>query len=85
MPTIVDASTGQALGVVHGRNSGGAWLAARLQVWLAQVEVVAVNPFAEVRKALCTQPAHAAFSVGPFRLVQIRQRYPRCGPPARVA
>jgi transposase len=70
MSTIVDVTTGQVLGVVDGRDSAGVgtWLAARPAAWLAQVEVVAIDPSAAFRKALRTHLPHAAVSVDPFHL-----------------
>jgi hypothetical protein len=46
MTTLVDADTGQVLGVVDGRDSAGvgAWLGARSQAWREAVEVVAIDP-----------------------------------------
>src|SRR5512135_3474977 len=52
MSTIVDADTGQVLGVVHGRDSAGvgAWVAARSQAWRDRIEVVAIDPSAAFRR-----------------------------------
>lgn len=73
MSTIVDVTTGQVLAVVDGRGSAGvgAWLAARPVEWLAQVEVVAIDPSAAFRKALRTHLPCAAVSVDPFHLVML--------------
>jgi len=73
MSTIVDVSTGQVLGIVDGRGSAGvgAWLEARPVSWLAQVEVVAIDPSAAFRKALRTHLPCAAVSVDTFHLVQL--------------
>jgi transposase len=87
MSTIVDADTGQVLGVVDGRdNSGvGRWLAARSQAWRDGIEVVAIDPSAAFRRALRTHLPRAAVSVDAFHLVklandvvtQVRQRVTR--------
>lgn len=87
MSTIVDADTGQVLGVVDGRSSAGVgrWLAARSQGWRDAVEVVAIDPSAAFRRALREHLPHAAVSVDPFHLVklandvvtQVRQRLTR--------
>jgi len=73
MSTIVDVTTGQVLGIVDGRGSAGvgAWLAARPAAWLAQVEVVAIDPSAAFRKALRTHLPFAAVSVDTFHLVKL--------------
>ena len=73
MSTIVDVTTGQVLGIVDGRGSAGvgAWLAARPADWLAQVEVVAIDPSAAFRKAIRTHLPCAAVSVDPFHLVKL--------------
>ena len=73
MSTIVDVTTGQVLGVVDGRGSAGvgAWLAARPSEWLAQVEVVAIDPSAAFRKAIRTHLPCAAVSIDPFHLVML--------------
>ncbi|MCA1693631.1 MAG: ISL3 family transposase [Actinobacteria bacterium] len=87
MTTLVDADTGQVLGVVDGRDSAGVgtWLAARAPAWRAAVEVVAIDPSAAFRRALREQLPHAAISVDAFHLVklandmltQVRQRVTR--------
>jgi len=73
MSTIVDVGTGQVLGIVDGRGSAGvgAWLAARPAAWLAQVEVVAIDPSAAFRKAIRTHLPFAAVSVDTFHLVKL--------------
>jgi transposase len=73
MSTIVDVSTGQVLAVVDGRGSAGvgAWLAARPAHWLAQVEVVAIDPSAAFRKAIRTHLPCAGVSVDAFHLIQL--------------
>lgn len=73
MSTIVDVGTGQVLGIVDGRGSAGvgAWLAARPAAWLAQVEVVAIDPSAAFRKAIRTHLPRAAVSVDTFHLVKL--------------
>jgi len=73
MSTIVDVTTGQVLGIVDGRGSAGvgAWLAARPADWLAQVEVVAIDPSAAFRKALRIHLPCAHVSVDPFHVVML--------------
>jgi transposase len=87
MSTVVDADTGQVLGVVDGRDTAsvGGWLAARSQAWKDRIEVVAIDPSAAFRRALREQLPHAAVSVDAFHLVklanevvtQVRQRVTR--------
>ncbi len=87
MTTFVDLDTGQVLGVVDGRDAAGvgAWLAARALTWREQVEVVAINPSAAVRKALAEHLPTAAVSVDAVHLValandmvtKVRQRLAR--------
>jgi transposase len=89
MSTVVDADTGQVLGVVDGRdNTGvGRWLAARSQAWRDAIEVVAIDPSAAFRRAVRTHLPHAAVSVDAFHLVKlgndvvthVRQRVTRQG------
>ncbi|WP_291797082.1 hypothetical protein [Cellulomonas sp.] len=57
MSTIVDVTTGQVLGIVDGRGSVGAWLAARPAAWLAQVEVARDRPFRRVPQGHTHPPA----------------------------
>jgi len=73
MSTIVDVTTGQVLGIVDGRGGAGvgAWLAARPADWLAQVEVVAIDPSAAFRKALRIHLPCAHVSVDPFHVVML--------------
>jgi transposase len=73
MSTIVDADTGQVLGVVDGRDSAGIgrWLAARSPAWRDRIEVVAIDPSAAFRRALREQLPHAAVSVDGFHLVKL--------------
>ena len=73
MSTIVDVTSGQVLAVVDGRGSAGvgAWLAARPAHWLAQVEVVAIDPSAAFRKAIRTHLPCAAVSVDAFHAVML--------------
>ena len=54
MSTIVNADTGQVLGVVDGRDSAavGGWLAARSPAWRARIQVVAIDPSAAFRRAI---------------------------------
>jgi transposase len=87
MSTLVNADTGQVLGVVDGRDTAsvGAWLAARSQSWKDRIEVVAIDPSAAFRRALREQLPHAAISVDSLHLVklandmvtQVRQRATR--------
>jgi transposase len=87
MSTLVNADTGQVLGVVDGRDTAsvGGWLAARSQAWKDRIEVVAIDPSAAFRRALREQLPHAAVSVDAFHLVklandaltQVRQRVTR--------
>ena len=57
MSTIVNADTGQVLGVVDGRDSAavGGWLAARSVAWRARIQVVAIDPSAAFRRAITEQ------------------------------
>ena len=73
MTTFVDATTGQVLGVVDGRDSTtvARWLAARSQAWREAVEVVAIDPSAAFRRALREQLPRAAVSVDAFHLVKL--------------
>ena len=54
MSTIVNADTGQVLGIVDGRDSAavGGWLAARSPAWRARIQVVAIDPSAAFRRAI---------------------------------
>ena len=73
MSTIVNADSGQVLGVVDGRDSAavGGWLAARSPAWRARIEVVAIDPSAAFRRAIREQLPDALVSVDPFHLVQL--------------
>jgi transposase len=73
MSTLVNASTGQVLGVVDGRDSAavGGWLAARSPAWRARIAVVAIDPSAAFRRAIREQLPNALISVDPFHLVQL--------------
>jgi transposase len=73
MSTIVNADTGQVLGVVDGRDSAavGGWLAARSVAWRARIQVVAIDPSAAFRRAITEQLPDALISVDPFHLVQL--------------
>jgi transposase len=87
MSTLVDADTGQVLGVVDGCDTAsvGGWLAARSQAWKDRIEVVAIDPSAAFRRALREQLPQAAVSVDACHLVklandavtQVRQRVTR--------
>jgi transposase len=87
MSTIVDADTGQVLGMVDGRDSRGVgrWLAARSPAWRDAIEVVAIDPSAAFRRVLREHLPQAAVSVDAFHLVklandvvtQVRQRLAR--------
>jgi transposase len=73
MSTIVNADSGQVLGIVDGRDSAavGGWLAARSAVWRGRVQVVAIDPSAAFKKAITGALPNAAISVDPFHLVQL--------------
>lgn len=73
MTTFVDATTGQVLGVVDGRDSAGvgAWLAARSEPWREGVQVFAIDPSAAFRRALREHLPRAAVSVDAFHLVKL--------------
>ena len=73
MSTIVNADTGQVLGIVDGRDSAavGGWLAARSPAWRARIQVVAIDPSAAFRRAIVEHLPHAQISVDPFHLVQL--------------
>jgi transposase len=73
MSTIVNAASGQVLGIVDGRDSAavGGWLATRSHAWRDRIEVVAIDPSAAFRKAITEQLPNAKISVDPFHLVQL--------------
>jgi transposase len=73
MTTIVDLDTGQVLGIVDGRDSGGVgdWLFARPLEWRLGVQVVAIDPSAAFRKALRMWLPRTAVSVDAFHLVKL--------------
>ncbi len=73
MSTIVNADSGQVLGIVDGRDSAavGGWLAARSPAWRDRIEVVAIDPSAVFRKAITEQLPNALVSVDGFHLVQL--------------
>ena len=73
MSTIVNADTGQVLGIVDGRDSAavGGWLAARSDAWRARIQVVAIDPSAAFRRALREHLPQALISIDPFHLVQL--------------
>ena len=73
MSTIVNADTGQVLGIVDGRDSTavGGWLAARSPAWQNRIQVVAIDPSAAFKKAILQQLPNAKISVDPFHLVQL--------------
>jgi transposase len=73
MSTIVNAASGQVLGIVDGRDSAtvGGWLAQRSPAWRARIEVVAIDPSAAFKKAITEQLPNAQISVDPFHLVQL--------------
>jgi transposase len=73
MSTIVNADSGQVLGIVDGRDSAavGGWLAARSPAWRNRIEVVAIDPSAAFKKAILQQLPNAKISVDPFHLVQL--------------
>jgi transposase len=73
MSTIVNAASGQVLGIVDGRDSAtvGGWLAQRSPAWRARIEVVAIDPSAAFKKAITEQLPNAQISVDAFHLVQL--------------
>jgi transposase len=73
MSTIVNADSGQVLGIVDGRDSAavGGWLAARSPAWRNRIQVVAIDPSAAFKKAILQQLPNAKISVDPFHLVQL--------------
>ena len=73
MSTMVNADSGQVLGIVDGRDSAavGGWLAARSPAWRARIEIVAIDPSAAFKKAITEQLPNAKISVDPFHLVQL--------------
>jgi transposase len=73
MSTIVNAASGQVLGIVDGRDSAAVsgWLAARCPAWRARIKVVAIDPSAAFKKAITEQLPNAKISVDPFHLVQL--------------
>jgi transposase len=73
MSTIVNADSGQVLGVVDGRDSAAVagWLAARSPARRNRIKVVAIDPSAAFKKAILQQLPNAKISVDPFRLVQL--------------
>jgi transposase len=73
MSTIVNAASGQVLGIVDGRDSAAVsgWLAGRSPAWRARIQVVAIDPSAAFKKAITTQLPNAKISVDPFHLVQL--------------
>ena len=73
MSTIVNADSGQVLGIVDGRGSAavGGWLAARSPAWRNRIQVVAIDPSAAFKKAILQQLPNAKISVDPFHLVQL--------------
>jgi transposase len=73
MSTIVNADSGQVLGIVDGRDSAavGGWLVERSQDWRQRIEVVAIDPSAAFKKAITAHLPQARVSVDPFHLVQL--------------
>jgi transposase len=73
MSTIVNATSGQVLGIVDGRDSAtvAGWLAERSQAWRNRIQVVAIDPSAAFKKAITDALPNAAISVDPFHLVQL--------------
>jgi transposase len=73
MTTIVNACSGQVLGIVDGRDSAavGGWLAACSPAWRDRIQIVAIDPSAAFKKAITTQLPNAKISVDPFHLVQL--------------
>ena len=73
MTALVNAASGQVLGIVDGRGSAAVtgWLGARSQAWRDRIQVVAIDPSAAFRKAITTALPHAHIAVDPFHLVQL--------------
>ena len=73
MTSIVNADSGQVLGIVDGRDSAavGGWLSERSQAWLDRIRVVAIDPSAAFKRAITQQLPNAQISVDPFHLVQL--------------
>ena len=73
MSTIVNADSGQILGIVDGRDSAavGGWLIARSPAWRDRIQVVAIDPSAAFRRAIVDALPHALVSVDGFHLVQL--------------
>ena len=73
MTTLVNATSGQVLGVVDGRDSAAVegWLDARSQAWRDRIQIVAIDPSAAFRKAITTSLPRAKIAVDPFHLVQL--------------
>jgi transposase len=73
MTTIVNADSGQILGIVDGRHSAtvGGWLGQRSPAWRERIEIVAIDPSAAFKKAITQQLPNAKISVDPFHLVQL--------------
>jgi transposase len=73
MSTIVNADSGQVLGIVDGRDSAavGGWLAQCSRAWRERIEIVAIDPSAAFKKAILDQLPNAKISVDPFHLVQL--------------
>jgi transposase len=77
MSTIVNAASGQVLGIVDGRDSAtvGGWLAQRSPAWRARIEVVAIDPSAAFKKAITEQLPNAQISVDAFHLAWTRSTW----------
>ena len=73
MTALVNAASGQVLGIVDGRGSAAVtgWLDARSQAWRDRIQIVAIDPSAAFRKAITTALPHAHIAVDPFHLVQL--------------
>jgi hypothetical protein len=73
MTTVVNAASGQVLGVVDGRDSAAVegWLNARHQAWQDRIQIVAIDPSAAFKKAITTSLPLAKISVDPFHPVQL--------------
>jgi transposase len=77
MTTIVNADSGQILGIVDGRHSAavGGWLGQRSPAWRERIEIVAIDPSAAFKKAITQQLPNAKISVDPFHLVQLAKSH----------
>ena len=73
---LVDIRRAQLVDVIDGRDAGvlRSWLADRDREWLAQVEVVCLDPFEAYRNGLKPHLAHATLVADPFHIVRLANR-----------